>query len=405
MNSPLQTIRFRPTAITAILVFWILNAAAGSAEVSAKRLRELDDYLVSEAAKFHLPNFAVVVTSQGHVIHEKIEGKGISGDSAFVIGSCSKTITALATLIALKSTDTNVNTPVQEILPNLKVLGAGESLRIVHLLQHRSGLVRSQGFDVLPSLANRDGDVHTIRLRHSPGERFAYCNLNYSILGQIIEELTGQSFSDFVNSSVFVPAGMDASSCAVAELADGFAPEYQYCFGFARRVKFTRVPASRIPAGFIRCSARDLARLQLVLAQDGVIDGQQVFDKNVILQMKTPPGESGFGYGMGLYRGNHRFGPIIAHEGATPTSYAFYGLLTEDDIGFVFLTNINLFDPFTDHGEAIYENIFRILKGEPTENTFPIRIWVRWLVLGFVLLTVWQLASFDAALAHVGVAF
>ena len=391
MNWSINAFRFGRRAGIATLAFLLMGSATAMADVSTERLRVLDEYLDRESAKFNLPGIAVAVTSQGEIVHEKIEGRAIESDSAFVIGSCSKTITALATLIALQNTNTDLNTPVEEILPRLKFFGVDEPPRIVHLLQHRSGLVRSQGFDVLPSLASLKSDGHTIRLRQVPGERFAYCNLNYSILGLIIENLTGQSFADFTKSSLFVPAGMHSSSCD--KNAGGFAPEYQYCFGIARQAKTTDVPASRIPAGFIRCSAHDLARLQLALSQDGLIDGKQIFHKNIMQQMKSPPEESGFGYGMGVYRGNHRFGPLVAHEGATPTSYAFHGLLTEDDVGFVLLTNINLFDPFTDHGEAIYENILRILKGEPAERTLPIRIWVRWLVLGALVLTVWQMTS------------
>ena len=384
--------RGRFLLVTATISTLLLSSVA-SAEVTENQLTALDAYLETEASRFNLPNFALAVTSQGKIVHEEVSGRGVESDSAFVIGSCSKTVTALATLLALDGANVDIQTPVQEILPSLEILGAENPLCVTHLLYHYSGLTRSQGFDALPSLASLESEGHTIKPQHEPGTQFDYSNLNYSILGLVIEKLSGQSFAEFVSQHVFTPAGMTSSSCSLEENSDQFAPEYQYCFGFTRKVDAMEVPDSRVPSGFIRCSIGDLARLQLIIANDGSLDDQQIFNPSLIQQMKMPPNEQPFGYAMGLVVGNHRLGPLVAHEGATPTSYAFHGRLAEDDLGFVFLTNVNLFDPFTDHGEAIYENILRILKDEEPEPTRPIRIWIRWVFLALVVFTVWQLAT------------
>lgn len=147
MDSSLKTFRRARRVGIASSAFLLMVTTLAVADISEDRLRGLDKYLVSEAEKFNLPGVAVAVTSHGQIVHEKIQGPGVQSDSAFVIGSCSKTVTALATLIALKNTNTDVKTPVQDVLPRLKVLSPDGPLRILHLLQHRSGLVRSQGFD------------------------------------------------------------------------------------------------------------------------------------------------------------------------------------------------------------------------------------------------------------------
>jgi hypothetical protein len=124
---------------------------------------------------------------------------------------------------------------------------------------------------------------------------------------------------------------------------------------------------------------------------DGVINGKRVFPAKLIRQMKTPADEADLGYGMGLANGYlDDLGRIIAHEGATPTSYAFHGALTERELGIVLLININLFDPFTDHGETIYTNMLRILDGQEPFTSYPFRIWVRWALIPILLLNIWK---------------
>ena len=183
---------------------------------------------------------------------------------------------------------------------------------------------------------------------------------------------------------------MMTSSCGSVPLVSA-APEHQYCFGFPLRVAQTNAPASQLPSGFLRCSARDLARLQICLLHDGMLDDKQVFPAKLVRQMKAPPDEAEFGYGMGLANGYlDDLGRIIAHEGATPTSYAFHGALTEKELGIVLLININLFDPFADHGETIYKNMLRILDGREPVSSHPYRIWVRWALIPVLLFVVWQ---------------
>ena len=98
LNSSLNAFHVGWRAGFVILAFLLLGSAVAIADISADRLRVLDEYLDAEAAKFNLPGIAVVVTSRARIIHEKIDGSDIQNDSAFIIGSCSKTITALATL-------------------------------------------------------------------------------------------------------------------------------------------------------------------------------------------------------------------------------------------------------------------------------------------------------------------
>ena len=378
------------TVILFSLLVSVFVTSPSQGEVSPDRIERLDGYLSSEAARFHLPGVAFAVVEGDEIAHVKVFGDGITEDSAFIIGSCSKTVTALAALLAFDETGIGLDTPINRLLTKVTIPGEVTPPTLRQLLQHRSGFTRVQGFDDLPSLAEVEAHGFLLDLKFPPGERFSYSNRNYSLLGLIIEKVTGQAFCEFVHEQVFKPAGMMTSSCGSVPLVSA-APEHQYCFGFPRRVAQTNARASQLPSGFLRCSARDLARLQICLLHDGMLDDKQVFPAKLVRQMKTPPDEAEFGYGMGLANGYlDDLGRIIAHEGATPTSYAFHGALTEKEFGIVLLININLFDPFTDHGKTIYKNMLRILDGQEPVSSHPYRIWVRWALIPVLLFTVWQ---------------
>jgi CubicO group peptidase (beta-lactamase class C family) len=379
------------TVILMSLLLPVLVTSLTRGAVSPQRVERLDHYLSSEAARFHLPGVAIAVVDGDEIVHVKAFGESVTKDSAFIIGSCSKTVTALAALLAFDEAGIDLDTPITTLLTSMTIHGEVRPPTLRQLLQHRSGLTRAQGFDVVPSLAEVEAHGFSLDLRFPAGGRFSYSNKNYSLLGVLIEKVTGQTFCEYVHERVFKRAGMMASSCGPVPLTHTAAPEYQYCFGFPLRVGQTNVPASRIPSGFLRCTAHDLARLQICLLHDGVIDGSQVFPAGLIRQMKTPSGEREYGYGMGLSKANlDDIGLILAHEGATPTSYTFHGALTEKGLGVVLLININLFDPFTDHGETFYENMLRILDGQEPVKSYPYRIWVRWALIPALVLTVWQ---------------
>ena len=380
----------RNTAWMSLIVPVLLMSSA-QGEVSPERISRLDEYLFSETNRFHLPGIAVAVVEGGEIVHVHVSGESVTEDSAFIIGSCSKTVTALAALLAFDEADIDLETPIDSLVTTLSIHGDVSPPTLRQLLQHRSGLTRVQGFDVIPGLAEVEARGLSLNLQSPPGTRFNYSNMNYSLLGLIIEKVTGQSFCEFVHARVFEPAGMTASFCGSVPPRANAAPEYQYCFGFPLRVEQTNAPASRVPSGFLRCSARDLARLQICLLHDGMIDGHQVFPASLIQQMKTPGDVAESGYGMGLGRVYlEDLGQIIGHEGATPTSYSFHGALTDRELGIVLLININLFDPLTDHGETIHTNMLRILDGQEPVSSYPYRIWVRWALIPALLLTVWQ---------------
>ena len=88
-----------------------------------------------------------------------------------------------------------------------------EAITVRHLLTHTSGLVReSPGFDF--SKVQPDIDVvraaYGVPLSFRPGDKWAYSNLGYFVLGEIISRASGRPWPEFMAERVFVPLGMPA---------------------------------------------------------------------------------------------------------------------------------------------------------------------------------------------------
>ncbi len=109
----------------------------------------------------------------------------------------SKSFTALAVLQLVEQGALGLDAPVTEYLPRLRFAGdAGRGITIRHLLNHTSGIAEKDGFLRLPEPFSWDtAPFERVHLQSTPGTQFDYSNLNYTILGLVIEEMSGLPFA------------------------------------------------------------------------------------------------------------------------------------------------------------------------------------------------------------------
>lgn len=133
-----------------------------------------------------------------------------SEDTLFGTGSVTKQFTAAAILALESDGKLHVADTISNYLPNVPEDKA--SITIHHLLTHMSGLVNGLGGD--HEKISRDDLVRLAMesdLESTPGERHAYSNVGYSLLGAIVERVSGQGIDEFSRERLFQPAGMDST--------------------------------------------------------------------------------------------------------------------------------------------------------------------------------------------------
>lgn len=134
------------------------------------------------------------------------------------IGSVSKTMTALAVMQLVETERVDLDAPAASYLTSVRLAGPhGADITVRHLLTHTSGLRPRAGVDngvdrdqLTPSV--RDFFAGGVSGDTTPGQEWAYSNDGFALLGQLVEDVTEQPFSDYANDRVFDPLGMTGSS-------------------------------------------------------------------------------------------------------------------------------------------------------------------------------------------------
>jgi CubicO group peptidase (beta-lactamase class C family) len=217
-----------------------------------------------------------------------------SGKRAFTattisnIGSASKLITSTAVMLLVQEGKIDLDAPVSRYLPEFRPRDGGydlSSATVRLLLTHHSGLQSDNwmGFSSgthAPSgyprpYADNALLVSETRLCAAPGSVFSYSNLGFSLLGLIVEKVSGKDFPSYIDQAILAPLGMDSSSFLIEERFRG-----RYARGKSGVKKDIAIPYIRdMPAGSFNSSAEDMGRFLTAViasasgAEGGLLEG------------------------------------------------------------------------------------------------------------------------------------
>ncbi len=221
-------------------------------------LKSFDLMSADFLAEHGVPGMAIAVTHQGRLVHASGYGyadlatkEKVEPTSLFRIASISKPITAVAILQLAELGKLKLTDKVLEHLDYQEhITAAGDSfddawhdITLEHLLQHRGGWDRNQSFDAMfqpvrfanqldvPAPAGKNDVIRAMlvqKLDFAPGERYAYSNFGYNLLGRVIEKVAGQPYEDYVRQHVLAPLGIYSMRIGASRLADRSAKEVRY---------------------------------------------------------------------------------------------------------------------------------------------------------------------------------
>jgi len=200
----------------------------------------------------------VAMTEKGKLVFSKGYGYAdiaaqqiVQPTSLFRIASISKPVTAVAILQLVEQGKLQLQDPVFKILDHqADIAAAGDrfdprtaKITIEHLLQHRGGWDRDQSFDAMfqsvrfardHGLAPPANPATVIRamcaekLDFDPGERYAYSNYGYCLLGRVIEKISEQSYTDYVRAKVLAPLNISTMQTGATRLEGRIRGEVRY---------------------------------------------------------------------------------------------------------------------------------------------------------------------------------
>ena len=181
-------------------------------------------------------------------------GPRLRTDHLFRIASHSKTFTATAVLRLVEQRRLRLEDRLADLVPELVDDAIGEA-SVRELLEHTSGALRDgpdgdfwQGHRDFP---DRDELLAMVRVppKTEPGERFAYSNLGYGLLGLVIESVTGTSYVDAMSELIIDPLGLTATSaCYRPDRVDDYAAGHSGLHTASRRSLIASVDTRALDA-------------------------------------------------------------------------------------------------------------------------------------------------------------
>ncbi len=313
------------------------------------RLSYVDEAIARAVAEKKVPGAVVVVGRRGRIALARAYGKrsleapeeAMTRDTAFDLASLTKPIaTATSVMVLLERGWLRLGDRAVDHLPELKG-GGKDAITIEQLLRHRSGLIADNPIGDYangPEVAWRK--VAELDLESAPGEKFAYSDVGFLVLGRLVERVSGQSLDDFARATLFDPLGMIATGFRpIGAMPDDPTPLTQVAptepanGGMLRGV--VHDPRARALGGVaghagLFGTADDLAVFaQMMLDGGRGLDGKRVLSPLTVRAMVDPAGtpegqRRGLGWDVQTSYSTPRgalFGPTgFGHTGFTGTS-------------------------------------------------------------------------------------
>jgi dipeptidyl aminopeptidase/acylaminoacyl peptidase/CubicO group peptidase (beta-lactamase class C family) len=294
----------------------------------------------------------------------------VNADSVFQIGSISKVWTATVILRLIEQGRFTLDTPVSELLPDVRLVNdeITRAVTIRHLLTHTSGIDgdifddTGRGDDCLEKYVGLLADAAQ---NHPIGATWSYCNSGFSLLGRIIEVVTGSVWDTAMRDLLFTPLGLTHTvtlpeqailhSAAVGHVDDDGAqvvtPAWQ-------------LPRSLGPAGLITARAADvLAFARLHLSGGLGADGERLLSEEAVADMQAfhveVPDKQVLGdsWGLGWIRFDWNGTRLYGHDGNTIGQAAFLRIHQESGLAVTLLTNGG-------HARDLYQDLYREIFAE-----------------------------------------
>ncbi|MCL2111045.1 MAG: beta-lactamase family protein [Clostridiales bacterium] len=322
--------------------------AAEMAELSPK-LADVDAYLEQNFPSTHMPGMSIVIVDADSVLYNKAFGDCESVETPFIIGSTSKSFTAAAIMQLSEQGKVDLDVPVSRYLQT----DLDSKVTIRHLLNHTSGFGQYQ--------VRKDLTVNESYGEHS------YSNLNYTLLGEVIEVVTGLSYGDYMSANVFAPLSMTNTYTSLNE-AEGMAAGHRNLFGFPIKKEFP-YPVSgdlnsrvSVPTGYIISSASDVGRyLQALLrGGEGILSPQSV---NTLLYDSVPIPGANEHYAMGWQETSDYEERLLYHSGLVENYFSIMALLPDSGLGIVTLYNMNDYFVANSLSTTLTIDVLNILMG------------------------------------------
>jgi D-alanyl-D-alanine carboxypeptidase len=338
---------------------------------------ELESYLNRLVKSGDPPGLSLVVVKDENIVYNKAfgfaDGPGrvkTDIDTVYHWWSMTKIPTAIAIMQLREQGKVDLDQAVTEYLSWFDVTYPSANSLVItvrHLLQHTSGLP-----DTIPAMIgwvhyddstrNQTEIVKKVlpafkKLKFEPGEKAVYSNLNYMVLGAIIEAVSGQSYETYITQNILEPLGMfqtgfvytpsmaEYEAFGTLPLVHFYTPLLPTLLDTSALVRerqdkllwLNRVYIDATPSTGLIGPSTDVARLMMAYLNRGSLDGNPILQPESVSMLTGTPPIDGRGLGWAVGESNNEL--FIEHAGGGPGFATIMRIYPENNTGFAILAN------------------------------------------------------------------
>lgn len=271
-----------------------------------------------------------------------------TNESLYMIGSNTKLLTALSIFKLMENGELSLDDDIKKYIPEFQVKSTFEyeKITIENLLMHRSGLIA----DLYNLILDPSRDYHEVidelkntYLTFIPGQVFSYSNVGYTLLGIVIERISGLKYTEYIKRIIAQPLGINIHFLKSDEEKKSFTS----CIS----LNYTKygepvdeLTSTMLPAGSnTYMSIKDFVKFgQLFLNKDTILK-KSTFELMEKLNVPEQIDNDMFNVGYGLIHNNYNFGEavgkVLGHGGDTIFHHSVFNYIPSLNIGIVVVTN------------------------------------------------------------------
>ncbi len=298
-------------------------------------------------------------------------GAPMTIDTRVQVGSVTKVLLAVGVLRLITEGKLSLDDEVSGRLPGIRFENpwqASDPVRVRHLLAHSAGLENLrlwQFFSLRPDAdtplaAAFEQGVNPLQVQTRPGSRFGYSNIGYTLLGGVIESVTGERYETYLDRALLAPLALHDSTFRFTTQTGPDADPRLAMGHFEDGQPQAIIPLYLRPAAQFTTTAADMATLARFLMGDGRIGDEAFIAPELMAELTAPRGTEAqraglaIGHGHALaVRDRHRV-VGACHPGTTVGFRAMFCLFPEHRAAFFLANN-------TDNESADYERAHALL--------------------------------------------
>ncbi len=352
---------YRFQLISLFTTILVLSFAAAPAQKKAIR-KEIKNLM----EEYQAVGLSVAVVKKGKITYTQSFGWKnaeqqipLRNSDIFRIASISKSFSATSILQLAEAGKLSLDDNVEKLLgfPVRNPSHPEDIITLRMLLSHTSSINDSEGYFTLDAI-NPEKNTNWAKCfsNYKPGTQYRYCNLNYNMVGAIIERISGERFDQYVTRHILQPLGLYGGYCVDSLNSSRFATIYEYVDStkqlqpspnayHPRREELSNYVMGYTapvfsPTGGMKISAPDLARYMMMHMNGGKWKDTRIMDDESARQMQTPVLASAQ-YGLAIET-TDKLIPGITLKGHTGSAYGLSSMMffhPEEKFGLVLICN------------------------------------------------------------------